>query len=69
MPLCGSFSVKKDGSEEGRLVPRPEWPSLRYDYREIYGFNSGMFDGFNNGMFEPGHFLELTAPGSSGEWT
>ena len=53
--------MKKDGTEEGRPVPRPEWPSVRCDYRQIYGFNSG--------MFEPGQFLELTAPGSSGEWT
>ena len=48
--------------KKGEPGPRPDWPSLRYDYREIYGFNGGMLDGFNNGMFEPGQLLELTAP-------
>ena len=60
---------KKDSSEEEGHVPRPEWPSLRYDYRQNLRTNSGMLVGFINGMFEPGQFLELTAPGSSGEWT
>ena len=61
LPLLWFFLMKKDGSEEGELVTRPEWPSLRFDYRQIYGFD--------NGVFEPGQFPDLTAPGSSGECT
>ena len=51
------LSHGKDGS--GKHVSRPEWPSLRFDHRQIYVLD--------NGMFEPGELPDLTAPGSSGE--
>ena len=44
-----------------RSVSLPEWPSLRFDYRQNFGFD--------NGMFEPGQLPYLTGFKSSGEWT
>ena len=60
--LHGSFAklwfylMKNDKSE-----PLTDWPRLHYCYRQFYGFG--------NGMFEPGRLPDLTAFGSSGEWT
>ena len=33
------FLVTKNGSEEKVPVPLPEWPSLRFDYRQNFGFD------------------------------
>ena len=54
------FLVKRDGSEEGAPVHRPEWPSPRFDYRQIFRIDR---------VFEPGQLSEMAAFGSSGEWT
>ena len=55
------FLMEKDDNENDTSASLPEWPNLRYDYRQMYGFNSG--------MLEPGQSTDLQAPGSSGEWT
>ena len=36
--------MTKNGCEEGAPVPLPEWPSLCFDDRQIFGFDNGMFD-------------------------
>ena len=65
--LFGSFAalwfflMEKDGSERGESEPLPEWPSPCWDLRQRYGLDSGRFG--------PGQLPDLTAPGSSGEWT
>ena len=63
--LFGSFAelwlFLFEKEEYDKSEPLPEWPSLRYDYRQIYGFD--------NGMFELGQLPDLLAFGSSGEWT
>ena len=62
--LYGSFAelwfFQKEENDKSP-ASSPEWPSLRYDYRQFYGLD--------NGMFEPGQLPDLTALGSSGEWT
>ena len=46
--LYGSFTelwfflAKKE--ENDKSEPLPEWPSLRYDYRQIYGFDNGILN-------------------------
>ena len=58
---CVLLGEKWNNGLPAALAPLPEWPSLRFDYRQNFGFD--------NGMFEPGRLPDLAAFGDSREWT